>query len=49
MEIEKSKFWIQFLITFMQSGDVLLFLYARRLRRYTATAVTRGAEQSRTL
>ena len=37
MEIEKSKVSIQFLLIFRQSGDVLFFLYARRLRGYTAT------------
>ena len=37
MEMEKSKVSIQFLLTFRQSGDVLFFLYARRLRGYTAT------------
>ena len=37
MEMEKSKVLIQFLLIFRQSGDVLLFLYARRLRGYTAT------------
>ena len=37
MEIEKSKVSIQFLLFLRQSGDVLFFLYARRLRRYTAT------------
>ena len=37
MEIEKSKVLIQFLLMFRQSGDVLFFLYARRLRGYTAT------------
>ena len=39
MEIEKSKVLIQFLLIFRQSGDVLFFLYGRRLRGYTATAV----------
>ena len=34
---EKSKVLIQFLLIFRQSGDVLFFLYARRLRGYTAT------------
>ena len=38
MEMEKSKVSIQFLLTFRQSGDVLFFLYARRLRGYTATS-----------
>ena len=38
MEIEKSKVLIQFLRIFRQSGDVLFFLYARRLRGYTATS-----------
>ena len=37
MEIEKFKVSIQFLLIFRQSGDVLFFLYARRLRGYTAT------------
>ena len=37
----KSKVSIQFLLFFRQSGDVLFFLYARRLRGYTATATTR--------
>ena len=37
MEIEKSKVLIQFLLIFRQFGDVLSFLYARRLRGYTAT------------
>ena len=37
MEIEKSKVLIQFLLVFRQFGDVLFFLYARRLRGYTAT------------
>ena len=35
--MEKSKVLIQFLLIFRQSGDVLFFLYARRLRGYTAT------------
>ena len=39
MEMEKSKVSIQFLLIFRQSGDVLFFLYARRLRGYTATGV----------
>ena len=39
MEIEKSKVLMQFLLFFRQSGDVLSFLYARRLRGYTATDV----------
>ena len=39
MEIEKSKVLIQFLLILRQSGDVLFFLYARRLRGYTATNV----------
>ena len=38
----KSKVSIQFLPIFRQSGDVLFFLYARRLRGYTATAVALG-------
>ena len=37
MEIEKFKVLIQFLSVFRQSGDVLFFLYGRRLRGYTAT------------
>ena len=37
MEMEKSKVLIQFFLIFRQSGDVLFFLYARRLRGYTAT------------
>ena len=37
MEMEKSKVLIQFLLIFRQSGDVLFFVYARRLRGYTAT------------
>ena len=37
IEIENSKVSIQFLLIFRQSGDVLFFLYARRLRGYTAT------------
>ena len=37
MKMEKSKVSIQFLLIFRQSGDVLFFLYARRLRGYTAT------------
>ena len=37
MEMEKSKVLIQFLVIFRHFGDVLSFLYARRLRRYTAT------------
>ena len=40
MEMEKSKVLIQFLLIFKQSGDVLSFLYARRLRGYTATVIT---------
>ena len=35
--MEKSKLLIQFLVIFRQFGDVLSFLYARRLRGYTAT------------
>ena len=38
MEIEKSKGLIQFLLIFRQFRDVLFFLYARRLRGYTATS-----------
>ena len=37
MEMEKSKVLIEFLLIFRQSGDVLCFLYARRLCGYTAT------------
>ena len=37
MEIEKSEVLIQFLLIFRRSGDVLFFLYARRLRGYTGT------------
>ena len=37
MAMEKSKVLIQFLVFFRQCGDVLSFLYARRLRGYTAT------------
>ena len=37
MKIEKSKVLIQFLVFFRQFGDVLSFLYARKLRGYTAT------------
>ena len=37
MAVEKSKVLIQFLVIFRQFGDVLSFLYARRLRGYTAT------------
>ena len=44
MEMEKSKVLIQFLLIFRQFGDVLFFLYARRLRGYTATVtMTRPA------
>ena len=37
MEMETSKVLIQFLVIFKQIGDVLSFLYARKLRGYTAT------------
>ena len=37
MEMEKSKVLIQFLLIFRQFRDVLFFLYASRLRGYTAT------------
>ena len=37
--MEKSKVLIQFLVIFRQFGDVLSFLYARRLRGYTATVL----------
>ena len=36
--MEKSKVLIQFLVIFRQFGDVFFFLYARRLRGYTAAA-----------
>ena len=39
MEIEKPKLLIQFFLIFRRSWDVLFFLYARRLREYTATKV----------
>ena len=42
MEIEKSKVSIQYLLFFRQSGNVLFFLYARRLCGYTATGLTQG-------
>ena len=42
MEMEKSKVSIQFLLIFRQSGDVLFFLYARRLRGYTVTETERN-------
>ena len=44
MEMEKSKVLIQFLLIFRQSGDALFFLYARRLRGYTATVALTGFE-----
>ena len=37
MEIEKSEVLIKFLLNFRQSGDLLFFLNAHRLRGYTAT------------
>ena len=37
MEIEKSQVSIQSLVNFRQSGDVLFFLHAHRLRGYSAT------------
>ena len=37
MEIEKSKVLIQFLLICRRSGDILFFVYARRLPGYTAT------------
>ena len=43
MVMEKSKVSIQFQLTLRQSGDVLFFLYARRLRGYTATKSLRSA------
>ena len=42
MEMEKSKVLIQFLVIFRQFGDVLSFLYARKLRGYTATVSVSG-------
>ena len=42
MEIEKSEVLIKFLLNFRQSGDVLFFLNARRLRGYTATLALGG-------
>ena len=48
MEMEKSKVLIQFLLLFMKSGDVLLFLCARRLRGYTATIIAETLEISAT-
>ena len=39
MEMEKFKVLIQFPLIFRQSGDVLFFLYARRLRGYIATTI----------
>ena len=42
----KSKVLIKFLLNFRQSGDVLFFLNARRLRGYTATvALNYGKRQ----
>ena len=35
--MEKCKVLVQFLLIIRQSGDVLFFHYARRLRGYTAT------------
>ena len=46
MEMEKSKVLIQFPLIFRRSGDVLFFLYARRLRGYTATLLILIAENS---
>ena len=37
MEMEKSKVLKQFFLIFRPSGDGRFFLYARRLRGYTAT------------
>ena len=45
MEMEKSEVLIQFLLIFRQSGDVFFFLYARRLRGYTATATSDERQQ----
>ena len=42
MAMEKSKVLIQFFVIFRQFGDVLFFLYARRLRGYTATVFELG-------
>ena len=39
MEMEKYRVLIQLLVIFRQFGDVLSFLYARRLRGYTATGI----------
>ena len=39
MEMEKSKVSIHFVLFFRQSGDVLIFLCALRLRGYTATVM----------
>ena len=41
-----SKVLIQFLLNFRQSGDVLFFLYVRRLRGYTATISTQSMHVS---
>ena len=45
MEIEKSKLLIQSLLIFRQSGGVLLFLYARRPRSYTATVTKKLSKE----
>ena len=47
MEMEKSKVLIEFLLIFRQFGDVLFFLYARRLPGYTATLPLFVKEHSR--
>ena len=43
MEVEKSKILIHFLLFFRQCGDVLFFLYARKLRGYTATGTLKNS------
>ena len=47
MDMENSKALIQFLLFLRQSRDVLFFLYARRLRGYTATAASMNREIKR--
>ena len=49
METETSKVLRQFLLIFMQSGDVLFYLHARRLRGYTATATYELFQEKNTL
>ena len=46
MEIENSEVLIQFLLICRQSGDVLFFLYALRLRGYTAIGVFRNNDDT---